>query len=216
MQRLQCFLPGSPTTSLWNGIRPSIDFLSPKPASVRALVPMPSSSADLSYPIFAVFDLPDELILYIFSHISPRPWFTSNGYHARFRVQRGMTISNFKDHREWVQSLLPLSMTCTAMRLRLLPWMWERLECLAQDPRQNSERLNPTARRKSERLNPTSSQNSRRPGPTTSRSLEWALLGKVHATTEALHADTCLATSVRYFYALLCPPTGLIHVSEGS
>jgi len=99
--------------------------------------------------------------------------------------------SDFKDHRQWVRSLLPLSITCTVMRLRMLPWMWERLECLTQDPGQNSGRLNP--------------------GPTPSWKLEWALLGKVNTSTEALHADTCLATSVKYFWSLL-PWVGLIHV----
>ena len=33
------------------------------------------------------------------------------------------------DYRQqWVQSLRPLSMTCKRMRLRLLPWIWGRLE----------------------------------------------------------------------------------------
>jgi len=32
------------------------------------------------------------------------------------------------DHEERAQFLRPLSMTCRAMRLRLLPWIWDLLE----------------------------------------------------------------------------------------
>ena len=43
------------------------------------------------------------------------------------------------DHQQRVQFLLPLSMTCRAMRLRLLPWIWERIECLELAPSWSSE-----------------------------------------------------------------------------
>ena len=33
-------------------------------------------------------------------------------------------------HQQQVRFLLPLSMTCRSMRLRLLPWIWKRIECL--------------------------------------------------------------------------------------
>ena len=36
-------------------------------------------------------------------------------------------------HQQWVQFLRPLTMTCRAMRLRLLPWVWERLELPRSD-----------------------------------------------------------------------------------
>jgi len=123
-----------------------------------------------------------------------------------------MVIDDFKDHQQWVRSLLPLSMMCTVMRLRLLPWMWGRLECIAQDPSRNSKSPNPTLGRNSKRPNPTQSRNSERLNLIPSRSIEWPLLGKVNTTPEALHADTCLAASVRYFCALVCPWVGLVHV----
>ena len=34
------------------------------------------------------------------------------------------------NHEQRVEFLRPLSMTCVAMRLRLLPWIWERLELI--------------------------------------------------------------------------------------
>ena len=78
----------------------------------------------LPNPIFVVFELPDELILSILSHVSPEPQLT--GPYARFRVQYRMEIND--DHRKRVRFLRPLSMTCRAMRLRLLPWMWDLIE----------------------------------------------------------------------------------------
>jgi len=42
-------------------------------------------------------------------------------------------------HEQRVRFLLPLSMTCKAMRLRLLPWIWERIECLEWPPNWNSD-----------------------------------------------------------------------------
>ena len=42
-------------------------------------------------------------------------------------------------HEQRVLFLLPLSMTCKAMRLRLLPWIWERVECLELVPNWSSE-----------------------------------------------------------------------------
>ena len=82
------------------------------------------SNVNLSHPISSVFELPDELILYILSFVSPDPRLA--GHHARYRCQFGMGASDY--HEQRMRFLLPLSMTCMAMRLRLLPWMWERLE----------------------------------------------------------------------------------------
>jgi len=79
---------------------------------------------------FTVFDLPDELILSVLSYVSPEPRLA--GHRARFRAQYNMEISG--NHRRRVQFLRPLSRTCRAMRLRLMPWIWERLEA---SPRRN-------------------------------------------------------------------------------
>ena len=105
--------------SLW-------DLPHPKPASVR--VPRRSSgyNVDLTLSVSPVFELPDELILSILSCVSPDPQLT--GYYARFRVQYCMGISDY--HQQRVRFLLSLSMTCRAMRLRLLPWIWECVERL--------------------------------------------------------------------------------------
>ena len=83
-------------------------------------------NVNLSCSIFPVFELPDELILSILSHVSRDPQLT--GHYARFRVQYTMWMDDY--HEQRVRFLLPLSMTCRTMRLRLLPWIWERLECL--------------------------------------------------------------------------------------
>jgi hypothetical protein len=77
-----------------------------------------------SHSTFTVFKFPDELILSILSHVSTDPGLT--GQYARFRFLYNMTASDY--HRQRVKFLLPLSMTCRAMRLRLLPWIWERTE----------------------------------------------------------------------------------------
>ena len=74
--------------------------------------------------VSAVFELPDELILSILSHVSPDPHLT--GHYARFCIPYRPGIDDY--HRQRVNFLRPLSMTCRAMRLRLLPWVWERLE----------------------------------------------------------------------------------------
>ena len=79
---------------------------------------------------FLVFQLPDELILSILSWVSPDPQLT--GHYARFRVQYSMEISDYHERR--TRFLLLLSMTCRMMRLRLLPWIWERVECLELIP----------------------------------------------------------------------------------
>jgi len=81
-------------------------------------------NVNIIHPLFAVFELPDELILSILSHISPEPRLT--GHYARFREQYCMEIND--DHQERVRFLRPLSMTCRAMRLRLLSWMWDLVE----------------------------------------------------------------------------------------
>jgi hypothetical protein len=82
-----------------------------------------------SHPIFAVFEFPDELILFVLSYVSPDPGLA--GHRARFRVQYIMEVSD--DYRWRVAFLLPLSMTCRVMRLRLLPWIWERIEVFSGD-----------------------------------------------------------------------------------
>jgi len=82
------------------------------------------SNNNISDPIFAVFELPDELILSILSHISPEPQLT--GHRARFRVQYFMEMSD--DYYQRARFLLPLSMTCKTMRLRLRPWIWDVIE----------------------------------------------------------------------------------------
>ena len=71
----------------------------------------------------AVFEFPDELILSILSYVSPDPH-----RYARFHVQYIMDTRD--DYRRRVVFLVPLSMTCRAMRLRLLPWIWGHVEVL--------------------------------------------------------------------------------------
>ena len=122
------------------------------------------SKTDPSHPFFAVFELPDELLLSILSYISPDPRLI--GHYARFRVEYILEINDH--HQQRVQFLRPLSITCKAMWLRLLPWIWERLEA------------------------------SRR-NLGTSGDFEW----KLNAIVSALHADAFVATSVKYFCALL-------------
>ena len=80
------------------------------------------SSVNLLHLTLAVFKLPDELILSILSHISPDPLLAN--HYACFCIPY-RKICNF--HGQKVQFLRPLSMTCRAMRLRLVPWVWERL-----------------------------------------------------------------------------------------
>jgi len=92
-------------------------------------------TVNLSCLVFAVFDLPDELILSILSHASPDQQLA--GYYGRFRAQYCMKINDH--HEQRVGFLLSLSMTCRAMRLRLLPWVWERIKCLKLVPYWHSE-----------------------------------------------------------------------------
>ena len=77
----------------------------------------------MSHLTFAVFGFSDELILSILSHVSPDP-----RRYARFHFQHVMDTRDY--HRRRMAFLLPLSKTCRAMRLRLLPWVWERVEVL--------------------------------------------------------------------------------------
>ena len=88
------------------------------------------STVNLFRPIFAVFHLPDELILHILSFVSPDWQLT--GHFERFHLQ--YLRINTGHHRLRVQFLVSLSMTCKAMRLRLLSWIWERLEHLEWCP----------------------------------------------------------------------------------
>jgi len=78
-------------------------------------------SANPPHSIFAVFRLPDELILSILSHIAPDPHLT--GPNARYCLQYCLEINDYHHRRMGV--LRRLSMTCRAMRLRLLPWIWD-------------------------------------------------------------------------------------------
>jgi len=48
------------------------------------------------------------------------------GPYARFRGQYNADIDDYLQQRE--RFLRPLSMTCKAMQLRLLPWIWEHIE----------------------------------------------------------------------------------------
>ena len=82
------------------------------------------------HPAFAVFELPDELILSILSHVAPEP--QPSDHRTRFRVQYGPTISDCNQER--TRFLRPLSMTCKAMRLRLIPWIWGHLELFPERP----------------------------------------------------------------------------------
>ena len=82
------------------------------------------SSSNLLHSTFAVFQLPDELFLSILSHVSPDPHLT--GDYARFCVQYCMKFSD--GHQERMKFLRPLSRTCRAMRLRLLPWIWDHIQ----------------------------------------------------------------------------------------
>ena len=84
------------------------------------------SNVDLFHPVFAVFELPDELILSILLYTSPDPRLT--GHYTQFSTRDGMATEGYSDQWHQVEFLRPLSMTCRAMRLRLLPWVWERLE----------------------------------------------------------------------------------------
>ena len=77
-----------------------------------------------SHPVFPVFEFPDELILSVLSYVSSYQELT--GHHARFRFLYDMAAGDY--HQQRAEFLLPLSMTCRAMRLRLLPWIWEHVE----------------------------------------------------------------------------------------
>lgn len=118
-----------------------------------------------SHSDFTVFKLPDELILLVLSYISPDPPLT--GHYVRFRVQYRMEIN--EDHERRVELLVSLSMTCRAMRLRFLPWIWEHIECFKLVSTHGSEG--------------------------SPRGLD--------SMMRALHVDTFLAASVKYFRALL-------------
>ena len=78
------------------------------------------------HPILAVFKLSDELILYIFSHISLDLRHPAISRYIWFRILCSMGIYDHRLH--WLQFLRPLSMTCRAMRVRLLPRILERIE----------------------------------------------------------------------------------------
>ena len=113
----------------------------------------------LTYSI-SVFELPDEIILSILSHIPQNTQAT--GHCAWFRDSYSMNERSCWDQRE--QVLRQLSMTCRAMRLRFVPWVWERLEL--------------------------STLSHQKPY-------------KTKIILKALHTDVFLATSIRYFHAVL-------------
>ena len=83
----------------------------------------PSISSRL---IFAVFEFPDELILSVLSYVSSDP-----GQYARFHFQHVMDTRYW--YRQRLAFLLSLGMTCRAMWLRLLPWIWERVEMCSRN-----------------------------------------------------------------------------------
>jgi hypothetical protein len=97
--------------------------------STSSRISSPDKNSIFSRPTFAVFEFPDELILSVLSCISPD--LEPTGHYARFRSQYNMDISDY--HQRRVALLLSLSMTCRAMRLRLLPWIWERIEAFSGD-----------------------------------------------------------------------------------
>ena len=70
------------------------------------------------------------------------------------------------DYNQHVRSLRQLSMACRTMWLRLVPWVWERLEISISDYQKPD---------------------------------------KTEIFANVLRAETFLATSIRYFCALLCP-----------
>ena len=121
VKRLQRYLPGSPIVSVGNGL---VDLLRHKPVPVRPLGSFFASNANQFRPIPTVFKLPDELIIFILLYISPDPHLS--GHYARFHMSHSAMMCNYYDKR--AQFLRPLSMTCRAMRLRLLPYVWGRLE----------------------------------------------------------------------------------------
>ena len=82
------------------------------------------SNTNTPSSIFTVFQLPDELILFILSYICPEP--RPTGSYARFCVQYCMEINN--DHQRRTEFLQSLSMTCRTMRSRLLPWIWDLIQ----------------------------------------------------------------------------------------
>jgi len=93
--------------------------------SFQSLVGLFQSNSNIPYSIFTVFQLPDELILFILSYIFPEPRLA--GSYARYCVQYCMEINS--DHqRRMESSLQPLSMACRTMRLRLLPWIWDLIQ----------------------------------------------------------------------------------------
>ena len=81
------------------------------------------SNVNLFHLTLTVFELPDELIISILSHISPDPRLTGN--YAWFCAPYSRRVCD--DHNQWAKFLRPLSMTCRAMRLRFLPWVQEHL-----------------------------------------------------------------------------------------
>ena len=104
---------------------PSKPLGSPEPqTSLSTSTRMSSLNRTLTYLHLTVFELPDELILSILSHIAPDPQAT--GHCAWFRDLDPEEGRVYCDQRR--QFLRRLSMTCREMRLRFVPWVWERLE----------------------------------------------------------------------------------------
>ena len=101
---------------------------SPRPAPQTSLSTSSYVSSSVESNPFhhtlAVLELPDELVLSILSHVSPGPQHIS--HYARFRIQHTEGVTNH--HQQRVEFLRLLSETCWAMRLRFLPWIWERIE----------------------------------------------------------------------------------------
>ena len=89
----------------------------------------------LTYLHFSVFKLPDEIILSILSHIAPDP--QAIGLCAWFRDSYGAKVNDYRYQR--TQFLRRLGMTCRLMRLRFVPWVWERLEISLTHYRKSEE-----------------------------------------------------------------------------
>ena len=105
--------------------QPSKFLGSPGPQTSLSTSSRISLNRTLTYLHPSVFKLPDELILSILSHISPD--LRATGHCAWFRDSYDTGVYD-SDCNQRKQILRRLSMTCRAMRLRFVPWVWEHLE----------------------------------------------------------------------------------------
>ena len=84
------------------------------------------SCVNLVTPGFAVFELPDELILSLLPHIYPLANPRHAGHYPQFRIHDELVTDDYY-YRLRARFLRPLSMTCRPMWLRLMPWIWEHI-----------------------------------------------------------------------------------------